>query len=67
MLGNVITEIENVISHFNACNIQYANCMCNTAAHRLARNIWHVDDILLWYDSTPNFLEWSIWFDGYNL
>lgn len=51
------------MSWFINCNIQFGNRLGNEAAHKLARNAWHVNHIVLWYRDMPDFLTQTIWFD----
>lgn len=66
-LGNILLDIKDLMSHFINCKIQYGNRTSNTADHKLVRNVWHVNDIFLWYEEMPLFLEQTIWFDKLNL
>lgn len=59
-------DIRNLMHYFTSC-IQYASRDLNRAAHKLARNAWHTDDIVLWMGEIPPFLEHSCWLDGSQL
>lgn len=59
-LGNIILDIRALMSHFLTCKIQHGNKNCNYAAHKLARNAWSVEDVVLLYKEMPNFLEQTI-------
>lgn len=66
-LGNITSEIKNLMSTFTTCTIRYVNQLCNYAAHKLARNAWHVYDALIWLNSAPAVIEQIVWLEGCNL
>lgn len=66
-LGNIILEIQNLMSSFITCTLQHVSWLCNFAAHKLARNAWHVCDALLWFNSIPDFIEQINWFESCNV
>ncbi|KAF5447115.1 hypothetical protein F2P56_032687 [Juglans regia] len=58
-LGNIIMETKQLMAKFRCCTIQHVGQVGNEAAHNLARHAWHVDDIVTWWDSCPDF----VWVD----
>lgn len=63
ILNNILLDIKDLMYHLIECQIQNLNRSCNMAAHTLARNAWHVSDIVLWYEEMPHFLDQTIWFN----
>lgn len=57
ILGNVLHDIRELMSHFLCCKIQHGNRLENRAAHKLARYAWNVDDVVMWYGDMPTFLK----------
>lgn len=60
-LGNYLLDIREFILHFINCKIQYGSCACNSVAYKLAKNAWHVNDIVMWFGEMPPFLKHTIW------
>lgn len=62
-LGNIITEIKDLMKRFRICTVQHIGRNGTEATHRLVRHAWHVDDILVWWNSFPGCISQIIWFD----
>lgn len=62
-LGNIINEIWHLMSDFQNCIVQHRHRTSNEAAHCLVRNACHVQDIVLWFGDTPEFLTSTTWLD----
>lgn len=63
-LENIVMNITNLTDYFTSCYIQYARRDCNRVTHKLARNAWHTDEIVLWMGEISHFLEHSVWMDS---
>lgn len=48
---------------FIDCKIQYIGRLRNEFAHKLVRYAWHVNDVIIWWDSVPDFILPVIWTD----
>lgn len=55
-VGNIIQDLKDMMTHFHVCLINFGYCQSNIAAHKLARFVYNVENIVLWYGVTPKFL-----------
>lgn len=62
-IGNLFEGIREIMSRFLSCSIQFGNIMCNVVAYKLAKNVWHVNHIIIWFGEMPDFITQTIWFD----
>lgn len=64
MMYNIIKDVKKLMRKFPNCSIQHVRRICNGAAHRLARFAWNVEDIIVWWESFPDFIHQVIWTDN---
>ncbi|KAF5455283.1 hypothetical protein F2P56_024878 [Juglans regia] len=64
---NLIMEAKSLLQHFQEVEVQYVHRMRNEVAHRLARYAWNVDNISMWWEHLPTFVDHSLWIDQNNM
>lgn len=62
-LGNIFFDIQPLMANFQHYEIVFFYRRCNRVAHSLARFVWNVEKIILWYGDVPKFLLQTTWFD----
>ncbi|KAF5475196.1 hypothetical protein F2P56_007026 [Juglans regia] len=67
MLGNLISEVKNMLKQFQEHQVQHVSCMGNQVAHFLARHAWRVQDVEMWMHFVPFFVAQYIWLDNSHL
>lgn len=66
-MGNIYLDVKDLMSRFRDFSLHFASRLCNIAAHRLARNSWHVNQAVLWHGDMLDFLTQTVWFDNLDL
>ncbi|KAF5470679.1 hypothetical protein F2P56_011176 [Juglans regia] len=61
--GNLIKDAKELMRHFPELQVQHVYRDGNRVAHNLARFAWIIDDIIMWWDSVPGFVDHALWFD----
>lgn len=56
MLGSLIAKTRNLQGLFNDCIFQHDHRESNGVAQKLARYAWSVDNIVMWWESFPDFI-----------
>lgn len=59
--SNNIREILSLRHNFMSCTFNYVSKLGNVVAHKLARYTRQVENICIWWDSSPNFILSPLW------
>ncbi|XP_041004081.1 uncharacterized protein LOC121249435 [Juglans microcarpa x Juglans regia] len=65
--GNLIIEAKSLLKHFQEVEVQHVHRMGNEVAQSLARYTWNVDNISMWWEHVPTFIDHPLCIDQNNM
>lgn len=54
-LGNISQDIKALMAGFQDCNITFCYRQYNSVAHSLAKFVWNVNNVAIWFGKLPLF------------
>ncbi|XP_042962497.1 uncharacterized protein LOC122296769 [Carya illinoinensis] len=61
---NLVFEIRRLLQRFPKVSIKHRGRMANAVAHCFTRHSWHIDDLVIWWQSFLEFVSQVIRHDG---
>ncbi|XP_042969199.1 uncharacterized protein LOC122301911 [Carya illinoinensis] len=59
----ILQDIRRLMAAFQEVKVVHVNRLGNLVAHLLARHVWLINDICMWWDFCPSFISQAIWLD----